>query len=251
MGAMLAFLVTVLAAPPDEEPAKAQEDNARAAARVIDPTYTPQAGDRAFVDSGARDEDGDPYAVVAAVSVDEFVNCFQAQFAHDNAAIDAMEKEKKIFLLDAGTAVQVIALTPIPVARVQLPRGIATRGAFCTEIKVLDGEEKGKVLYTVMQQVVRYVTVPAAENEPAPRTKTGKSKSVKTKKKPPPAAAAKPAADPNARAESMLKLGQNLEKAGKTAGAIEFYAKVIKQFPQSPQARSAEQRIKAIGKRSP
>ncbi|AGA28485.1 tetratricopeptide repeat protein [Singulisphaera acidiphila] len=51
----------------------------------------------------------------------------------------------------------------------------------------------------------------------------------------------------NARAVSLLKSGQNLEKRGKKASAIESYGRVMTDFPDTPEAKTAEERIKALG----
>ena len=73
---------------------------------------------------------------------------------------------------------------------------------------------------------------------------------------PAPAPAAKPAeaakaeagADKvEARAASVLRLGQNLEKSGKTAAALPYYRRVVKEYPGTASARTAAARIKALG----
>jgi YHS domain-containing protein len=50
-----------------------------------------------------------------------------------------------------------------------------------------------------------------------------------------------------ARAASQLRLGQNLEKTGKTAAAIQFYRDVVKDYPGTSEAKTAAARIKALG----
>ncbi len=63
---------------------------------------------------------------------------------------------------------------------------------------------------------------------------------------------AKKAADANkasrqaTRAASLLKLGQNLEKADKTTAALGYYRQVVKDFAGTPAAKTAAERIKAI-----
>jgi hypothetical protein len=49
------------------------------------------------------------------------------------------------------------------------------------------------------------------------------------------------------RAETLMKLAQNLERAQKYPGAIGYYRQVIKDFPNTPQAKLAATRIKALG----
>jgi YHS domain-containing protein len=61
-----------------------------------------------------------------------------------------------------------------------------------------------------------------------------------------PATAAGKADDASSRAASLLKLGQNLEKAGKAAGALGYYRQVVKDYPGTASARTAAVRIKAL-----
>jgi YHS domain-containing protein len=57
----------------------------------------------------------------------------------------------------------------------------------------------------------------------------------------------KPAAKPADRAASLLKIAQNLEKAGKFAAALKNYREIVKSFPDAPAAKTAKERIKALG----
>jgi YHS domain-containing protein len=62
------------------------------------------------------------------------------------------------------------------------------------------------------------------------------------------ASAAKTDDDKNAtKAASLLKIGQNLEKSGKTAAALKQYQDVVKKYPDTPAAKTAGARIKALG----
>jgi YHS domain-containing protein len=92
-------------------------------------------------------------------------------------------------------------------------------------------------------------------DEAMPKTKAT-SRSAAPKAEAAPAAAAEPAAAPKAddgagkdesRAVSVLRLGQNLEKSGKTASALPYYQRVVKEFPGSAAAKTAAARIKALG----
>ncbi len=83
--------------------------------------------------------------------------------------------------------------------------------------------------------------------DPAPRTVAA----------PRPTPPAKAAADPpatkaeaptnEARAASLMRLGSNLEKAGKAEAALKYYRQVVKDYPGTPSARAAAARIKARG----
>ena len=86
---------------------------------------------------------------------------------------------------------------------------------------------------------------PAAEadDDTGAAPAAGKSKSA-TKKGEPKTAASQPAA----RAARLLRVAQNLEKSGKAAAALEDYKQIVKDYADTPAARTARQRIKAIEK---
>jgi hypothetical protein len=50
-----------------------------------------------------------------------------------------------------------------------------------------------------------------------------------------------------AHAESMLRMGRNLERLKKIRGALDFYRKVVAECPDTPQAKVATEKIKALG----
>jgi YHS domain-containing protein len=59
----------------------------------------------------------------------------------------------------------------------------------------------------------------------------------------------KPAASqPFARAASLLRIGQNLEKSGKADAALGYYKRIVKDYADTPAAKTAKQRIKALDK---
>jgi hypothetical protein len=71
--------------------------------------------------------------------------------------------------------------------------------------------------------------------------------------KSPPAAQERPGppASPDQRATSLFRSGQNLEKAGKTPGAIGLYRDVMIRYPESPEATESAARIKILGGKLP
>jgi YHS domain-containing protein len=50
-----------------------------------------------------------------------------------------------------------------------------------------------------------------------------------------------------ARAASLLQLGQNLEKSGKAAAALPYYQRIVKELPGTAAAKTAAARVKALG----
>jgi YHS domain-containing protein len=80
------------------------------------------------------------------------------------------------------------------------------------------------------------------------RTATAKaagSAAPGTKKEPGTAASKGPA-----KAASLLQIGQNLEKNGGTVAALTYYRRIVKDYHDTPAAKTAAARIKAIGGRS-
>lgn len=57
------------------------------------------------------------------------------------------------------------------------------------------------------------------------------------------------ASQPATRAASLLQIGQNLEKSGKTDAALSSYRRIVAAYPGTPAAQTAAQRIRALGKR--
>ncbi len=86
-----------------------------------------------------------------------------------------------------------------------------------------------------------------------------KPKSKAASKPAAPKASAPPAAEPaetskadesgkdEAKASSLLRLGQNLEKGGKPAAALPYYQRVVKEYAATASAKTAAARIKALG----
>ncbi len=70
----------------------------------------------------------------------------------------------------------------------------------------------------------------------------GRSKRTKNGTPPQPAKAV----EPSARAASLLKMAQNLEKSKKTTAALGYYRQIAKDFPETPQAKEALEQIKKL-----
>lgn len=66
-----------------------------------------------------------------------------------------------------------------------------------------------------------------------------------------PGGQAKAKAAPDARATSLFRSAQNLEKGGKQPGAIGLYRDVLIRYPESPEATESAARLKALGGKIP
>jgi YHS domain-containing protein len=86
-------------------------------------------------------------------------------------------------------------------------------------------------------------------DDAAPRAKTApRAKAPPASPSPvEPAKSEDEAAKSEAKAAALLRLGQNLEKAGKAAAALSYYQRVVKEHPASASARTAAKLIKALG----
>lgn len=91
------------------------------------------------------------------------------------------------------------------------------------------------------------VDEPSASAKPAATVKSkAKSKSAAAESPDPAPSSPSATAKSAARAATTLRLGQNLEKAGKTAAAIQYYRELVKEYPGTPQARTAAGRLKVL-----
>lgn len=83
---------------------------------------------------------------------------------------------------------------------------------------------------------------------PADSTAAGKAEAApsKTAKAAKSAKAAPKAADPATRALSLLTAGRNLEKLDKPNVALGYYRQILKDYPDTPSAKTAAERLKAL-----
>lgn len=86
--------------------------------------------------------------------------------------------------------------------------------------------------------------LPEARPMPGPSTPRAKDRADRPSQAPSPAP--KPGKDAG-RAASLLRLGQNLDKQGKTAAARSYYQQVVKDYADAPEARTAAARLGQMG----
>ena len=88
---------------------------------------------------------------------------------------------------------------------------------------------------------------PAARSEAGDEAEPGEGKSA-DRDSSPSKKEAKSRPSAVARATSLLRIGQNLERSGKTDAALENYKRIVKDYADTPSARTAKQRIEALQK---
>ncbi|MHC5539782.1 YHS domain-containing protein [Singulisphaera rosea] len=79
-------------------------------------------------------------------------------------------------------------------------------------------------------------------------TSASRPKKAPKDETPPASKSATAAKDPAKAAAQALRLGQGLEKSGKTEAALRYYRQVVKDFPTTPQAKTAAARLKVLEK---
>jgi hypothetical protein len=84
-------------------------------------------------------------------------------------------------------------------------------------------------------------------SKPAAKSKAAPKAEPRAEDTPPPAdpKASRPA-DPAARAASLLRSAQALEKLGKNSAALDSYRQIVAKYPGTSQAKTAAERIKAL-----
>ncbi|HEV3165983.1 MAG TPA: hypothetical protein VGZ22_18280 [Isosphaeraceae bacterium] len=90
---------------------------------------------------------------------------------------------------------------------------------------------------------------PVTKAAPKSKTEAEKDKPAPTEE-PKAAPSTKPStgADAASKAASLLRTAQSLEKQGKTSASLGYYRQIVSKYPDTPQAKTASERIKALGK---
>jgi hypothetical protein len=215
---------------------------ARKVEMFAEPNWVPMPGDRVDVIV-----DGAP-ACNDLEAVNEALNAIQA---NDRAGIEQLLKSKRVEKLAKGTKVLVIANSR-PAKVVSAPRFadivdanrqmqaamLAPRPDFRklpVEVRILDGELAGEKRYIPEMYMAKLIPDPDA---PQRRAKPRLAKPAVPKPEP-------VKAD---RASTLLQSARNLEKSGKVDGAVKFYRQVVKDFPDSAEAKTATERLRSLQK---
>lgn len=144
-------------------------------------------------------------------------------------------------LMDKGKVAFEVSGTPILVIERHENQFIAG-GVLALEVRLLDGANKGRVCWIYRASAARLI-----EKKPDPAIE--KSRQVQAE-----AAARREAKEaekaranaPAARAASLLNIARNLEKSGKPKPALENYRKIVKEFGDTPSAKEAAGRVRAL-----
>jgi hypothetical protein len=218
IGLVLIAGVSVAADEPDEKAKEAARVKALAARTVVDPSYRPEVGDTAALVSTAPGPGSRPAPTVCGMSPVDYCEYLKYAWFVEREAVEAIKRREVQKLKDDGRIVELGYGTEVLVTEASASVTVndkPPRTLKILEVRPVDGPHRDKALYVTEPHVARLIPAPA------------------------------PSAD--ARAATLLRSAQNLEKAGKAAGASAMYRQVVKDFPGTPQARSAAERLKALG----
>jgi hypothetical protein len=185
---------------------------------VVDREYSPEPGDEAVLaDMGG-------YPMICKYRLD-LIDLIGAASKRDAKALEKLAIDDKFKLIANGTRVRVNLCVPLEY------RGMKY---VAVSLTVLDGPFTGQTACTLSDWVVRLVEVRATPEQLANRR--AQSDTAKRMEN---AAKDRPA--------TLLRMAKSLEKAGKIKPALEDYREIVKIAPASPQAKTARERIAALG----
>jgi hypothetical protein len=239
---------------------------------VIDRDYVPEVGDAATAAIEVVTEDR-LYGGFGAPNAIAYEEAYRTLRSHDQEQIGELKNTGLIVVLDLETRLRVLRLEKFPASDIRPD---------CAVVRILNGPHKGRTLwlssYSVVRTIHRSVTPEAkaakglletAEKEEArgdlaeavlslrlivkkyhalPEATTARSEirrlepliAEKARK-----AAEKALATKRANA---LGVGKRLETANKVEAAVRVYYDVVRDYPDSPEAKDALKRIKILTK---
>lgn len=204
---------------------------------IPDPDWIPKEGDKAEI-------------VVpdtpACVDRGAFQDLAKFLKAGDRVGVDRLLGAKDVVKVPRGVSVLILrrfrpersttvgrSYSPAEYAQLLQNKALAPQDEtnYPLEVRILDGDLGGSVRFVPEACVARMIPIPTQARKPR--------KIVR------PPAPTKPA-DPAAKAETALGMARGLEKAKKPAAALKYYRQVLKDYPGSPQAKTAQERIKTL-----
>jgi hypothetical protein len=231
--------------PPKAEPPATKTPATPSLSLVPDKDWHPEPGDTATIvypnSPGAR-------------SNFDYRQYMKAAKAKDEVGKRELLSRKAVVLIPEGTSVLVIKrYRPDEVAAPsQIMSGDEYRRAlqqavavpedapseiYPLEVRITDGPHKGLAVFVPEPHVQRLIPKPP----PAP------PKDAKAAAKPKPVP--KPV-DPAVRTESLIRQAKSLEASNPKA-AVAYYRQVVKDYPMTPAAKTATQRLKELGASPP
>ena len=198
---------------------------------VVDRTWVPEPGDRAVLRSASEDErEQKVFVTTDMFAYQEYMKFLKA---NDSAGLKGLLLKRQLALVEPGTPILVIKRHKNP---------LIADGATAIELRILDGEQKDVKVWVYEGDVNRMIEKPAEPDPP----KFSEMEKAFAKAQADKAAAKAKANSPETKANTLLNVGKNLEKDGRTKPALEQYRKVVKDYAGTPAAKEAAKRIQNL-----
>ncbi len=223
VAATMALLL--ISSGPSQGPAAKRGDAKRE--MIVDKSWIPEPGDRALIYRS------DGLDVFVATDIFSYEECIKFQRAGDTDGLKQLARDRRVALVKSGTPILVIERHNNP---------LIAKGASAIELRILEGEQKDGKVWVYEGEVNRLVEKPI---DPSVERAKKFAEDVEADRAAKEAAKGKLYSRP-ARAEALLTIAKNLEKSGKPKPALENYRKVVAEFGDTPAAKSAAGRIKAL-----
>jgi hypothetical protein len=213
---------------------------------VPDRSWLPEPGDQAIV---YLESENTSFGSKDAFS---YIALMKAVKASDKVGFAELVSQGQLVEVSNRTRVLVIERHTSPVV---------TGGVDAVEVRILDGEHRGKSAWISEALVARMIPRrQPSEFEIELRKKEQDRREAEERKAQEDAKALEAAKEGAARlrtadewrrrslrAATTLRSAQNLEKAKKVPASLRLYRQVIKDYPDMPEAKEAAERIKALG----
>jgi hypothetical protein len=208
---------------------------------VPDAHYVPKVGDEAYLYFEPVYKKGERAGEHMDVSVSSDYLAYRAfnkaLAAKDREGYRELEDQGKLASVRTGSKVRILEFH-------EFPADGDIRDAI--EVRVLNGPLEGKRVCVLESRVVRLIQKEApAKAAQAPPPKPAPTEGDDEDKHEP----VKLSPQRSNRATTLLTVARNLEKSGKSEGAVAQYRRIMKEFPGSAEAETAAERIRALEKR--
>jgi hypothetical protein len=176
-----------------------------------DGNYVAKPGDEIEIYSKVTDS---AFVTNGIFGFESFVKFYMAD---DKEGLEQLVKEGKLSAARVGTKLRVID---------RHENRFIGKGNAAIEGRILDGHLKDQSVWVAEVFTARYIIVVAKDRISRPNATTEAKES---------------------KAASLLRMGQGLERSKKSAAALGYYRQVVRDFPDSDEARTAAGRIGALG----
>jgi hypothetical protein len=220
-----------------------------------EPGYKPKPGDRVTLYSVTKE--GKPSTAWLAADRHDFRDFTKALNIRDRDEVREMRRDGRVIELDSGAGILVTDVDQVRYGAAEFD--VSTM----LTVRILDGPKKGRKLCipeyfaarlipkVTHSEAERAEKVADADRARAARDRA-RAEAIETADNAQIARdRARAEAAAKARAESLMLASKNLEKAGKAKAALENYRKVVAEFGDTPSAKPAAERIKALAGKAP